>query len=194
MRTSESLLGVYRNRYGLVLSGGFGWASGAGVLTAVGRRRRRRAGTAVRELLRGPEQRGADLPGRRPQRRVRRRQRRPLPAGGRIGPRPLPRSEACRVRRRQRPGRRTDAGGLALGGLTVAALAGWGVWSVRRHRITKRRRRQALERHTRRWPPRTGLPRRRPGVAGPAISERCERAGDGRPGAGPRHGGRCQAR
>ncbi|WP_331720849.1 hypothetical protein OG306_40410 (plasmid) [Streptomyces sp. NBC_01241] len=37
-------------------------------------------------------------------------------------------------------------GGLALGGLAVAALAGWGVWSVRRRRITKRRRRQALER------------------------------------------------
>ncbi|MFE3609767.1 hypothetical protein [Streptomyces goshikiensis] len=37
-------------------------------------------------------------------------------------------------------------GGLTLGGLTVAALAGWGVWRVRRRRITKRRRRQALER------------------------------------------------
>ncbi|RPK32418.1 hypothetical protein EES39_38690 [Streptomyces sp. ADI92-24] len=37
-------------------------------------------------------------------------------------------------------------GGLSLGGLTVAALAGWGVWRVRRRRITKRRRRQALER------------------------------------------------
>lgn len=36
-------------------------------------------------------------------------------------------------------------GGLALGGVAVAALTGWGLWSVRRHRITKRRRRQALE-------------------------------------------------
>ncbi|WP_281912422.1 hypothetical protein [Streptomyces olivaceus] len=37
-------------------------------------------------------------------------------------------------------------GGLALSGVAVAALTGWGLWSVRRHRITKRRRRQALER------------------------------------------------
>ncbi|MGA5643328.1 hypothetical protein ACPCTN_31880 [Streptomyces cinereoruber] len=37
-------------------------------------------------------------------------------------------------------------GGLALGGLTVAALAGWGAWRARRRRIAKRRRRQALER------------------------------------------------
>ncbi|GHH54786.1 hypothetical protein [Streptomyces candidus] len=37
-------------------------------------------------------------------------------------------------------------GGLALGGLAVAALAGWGAWRVRRRRTTKRRRRQALER------------------------------------------------
>lgn len=35
--------------------------------------------------------------------------------------------------------------GLALGGLAVAALAGWGAWRVRRRRTTKRRRRQALE-------------------------------------------------
>ncbi|MEV4042811.1 DUF2786 domain-containing protein [Streptomyces sp. NPDC049744] len=37
-------------------------------------------------------------------------------------------------------------GGLALGGVAAAALTGWGLWSVRRRRITKRRRRQALER------------------------------------------------
>ncbi|MFJ4342997.1 DUF2786 domain-containing protein [Streptomyces sp. NPDC088915] len=37
-------------------------------------------------------------------------------------------------------------GALTLGGLAVAALAGWGVWSVRRRHITKRRRRQTLER------------------------------------------------
>ncbi|MFH8642065.1 DUF2786 domain-containing protein [Streptomyces goshikiensis] len=37
-------------------------------------------------------------------------------------------------------------GGLALGGVAVAALTGWGFWSVRRRRIAMRRRRQALER------------------------------------------------
>lgn len=37
-------------------------------------------------------------------------------------------------------------GGLALGGLAAAALVGWGAWRARRRHITKRRRRQALER------------------------------------------------